>query len=302
MNNLGIKAIVCDIDGTLLSDDKKLLNETKKTLINAQKAGYKVIIASSRNYFMLEEIVSQLQLDRYGGYCITLNGTIVVRCLDKKEWRHSFMEPKDAVELFNFSKKHHYLSIFESEEGLQIYLPKLLSWAMPFYYGIKLRKRYLNIRNLNFKIFGDFRFSPNHDIRIVRSSKNLVGPIIKAGFVKLVPGMDKAIEKIRNEFKYEFDIIRISKVWCDIMPKGMNKAKGLKLLEDELGFGMESMIAFGDAENDLAMIEQSRIGVAMGNGFDSLKEIADYVTTSNNANGIPYALRHYGLIKTSHLD
>ena len=62
-----IKAIVCDIDGTLLTDDKKMLNETKKALIDAQKKGYKVIIASSRNYFMLEEIVEQLELEKYGG-------------------------------------------------------------------------------------------------------------------------------------------------------------------------------------------------------------------------------------------
>ncbi|NLC42555.1 MAG: HAD family phosphatase [Erysipelothrix sp.] len=301
MNHLGIKAIVCDIDGTLLTDDKKMLNETKRTLIQAQEAGYKVIIASSRNYFMLEEIVEQLQLARYGGYCITLNGTIVVRCSDRKEWRHPFMAPQLTYDLFEFSKKNHFFTLFESESGLQIYLPKILRWAMPFYYGIKIRKRYLNIRNLNFRIFGDFRFSPNQDIKVVHKSKKLVGPIIKAGFIRLTPGIDKMINKLRDEFENEFDVIRISRVWCDIMPKGMNKAKGLELLQEELGFGLESMIAFGDAENDLTMIEKCQIGVAMGNAFDSLKDVADYVTLSNNANGIAHALRFFELVKVSHI-
>lgn len=291
-----IKAIVCDIDGTLLTDDKKMLNETKKALIDAQKKGYKVIIASSRNYFMLEEIVEQLELEKYGGYCITLNGTIAVRCSDKHEWRFPFMSQDLAKELFNYSKKEHYFTLFESEKGLQIYLPAILSWGMPFYYGIRLRKRYLNIRNLNYRIFGDFRFSPNQDIRIVRSSKNLVGPIIKAGFIKLTPGINKQITQLEDAFENRLEVIRISKVWADIMPHGMNKTRGFELLQEELGFSFESVIAFGDAENDIQMLNKAAIGVAMGNSFESLKSEADYITLSNNSNGIVHALKHFEII------
>lgn len=296
MNPNSIKVIVCDIDGTILTDEKKMLNETKKALIEAQASGIRLVLASSRNYFMLEEIVKELKMDQYGGFCITLNGTIVVRCSDRKEWRHQLMDRDLAYELFDYAKEMKYFMIFESDKGLQLKIPPGLIWAMPFYYGIRLRKRYLNIRNLNFKLFGEFRFSPDQDLRIVRNKNELVGPVIKAGFIRITPGMSKAMAKLEEKFKGRIDVIRISTVWSDIMPKGMNKAKGFELIQGELGYGLENSIAFGDAENDIALLQQAKIGIAMENGFDSLKEVADDTTLSNNANGVYHGLKKYKII------
>lgn len=74
--------------------------------------------------------------------------------------------------------------------------------------------------------------------------------------------------------------------WLEIMPKGVSKASALKKIAEKVGVSLNEVMAFGDAENDIAMIEEAGIGVAMGNAMDTLKEKADLVTATNNENGI----------------
>ena len=72
----------------------------------------------------------------------------------------------------------------------------------------------------------------------------------------------------------------------EIMPKGVNKGKALETICDMNDFSMENVLAFGDSQNDISMLEKAGIGVAMGNALKEVKEMADLVTLDNNSNGI----------------
>ena len=74
--------------------------------------------------------------------------------------------------------------------------------------------------------------------------------------------------------------------WLEIMPKGVSKASALDKIARRLGYTMNEVMAFGDAENDLVMLEKAGIGVAMGNAMEAAKEAADVVTKTNDENGI----------------
>ena len=296
MNNNEIKAVVCDLDGTLLTSKKKILNETKKALIDLQKKGVKLILASSRTLFMLEEIIDSLQMRQHNGYAVCQNGLVSVDLANGEIEESLGITDKQAIEIFDYFKTHRHLGVFESERGYQIYLPIKLRWAMPIYYYIVAKKKYSDMRNITFTLFGDFRFSPEQKIEIIHKRNELKFPIAKAGYIRLTKGMDKMVTHLNKTFS-ELDTIRISRAWADMMPKGVNKAYGVNLLATKLGFGLENMIVFGDAENDLEMIKSARIGIAMGNAMQKVKDNADDITLSNNENGIVHALNKYGIIE-----
>ena len=82
----------------------------------------------------------------------------------------------------------------------------------------------------------------------------------------------------------------------DIISKDGGKANGIQKILEVYGFTKEEAIAFGDSDNDLEMLEFAGIGVAMGNAVESVKEVADYVTSHIDEDGIWNACKHFGLI------
>ncbi|NLW28890.1 MAG: HAD family hydrolase [Erysipelothrix sp.] len=296
MNKREIQAVVCDLDGTLLTSKKKILNETRNALIELQERGIKLILASSRTLFMLEEIIDSLQMRQHNGYAVCQNGLVTVDLSNAEIQEFSGISDSQALEIFDYFKRYRHLGVFESEKGFQIHIPIKLRWAMPIYYYIIAKKKYSDMRNITFTLFGDFRFSPDQKIEIIHKRDELTFPVSKAGYIRLTKGMDKMVNQLNENF-CELDIIRISRAWADIMPKGINKAHGINSLSNKLGFGFENMIVFGDAENDIEMIKSARLGIAMGNAMQKVKQNADDITLSNNENGIAHALKKYGLIE-----
>lgn len=84
--------------------------------------------------------------------------------------------------------------------------------------------------------------------------------------------------------------------FTDITAKQADKGQGLLAIAKQAGLDPAFTMAFGDGGNDLSMIRTAGIGVAMGNALDSLKQEADYITTSVDDNGIRHALQHFNLI------
>jgi 5-amino-6-(5-phospho-D-ribitylamino)uracil phosphatase len=95
--------------------------------------------------------------------------------------------------------------------------------------------------------------------------------------------------------KGEFELSNSTPKNIEVNPAGINKAKGLKVVCERLGIEMENVMSCGDSLNDLAMIKESGIGVAMGNAQDVVKEAADWVTASNEEHGVALAIRKFVL-------
>lgn len=84
--------------------------------------------------------------------------------------------------------------------------------------------------------------------------------------------------------------------FVDITAQGVTKAAGVKKMMEHLGIDMSQSVAFGDGGNDVPMLKEAAVGVAMGNADDSVKKEADYVTTSVDDDGIKNALIALGII------
>ncbi|MBS4161556.1 HAD-IIB family hydrolase, partial [Klebsiella pneumoniae] len=93
----------------------------------------------------------------------------------------------------------------------------------------------------------------------------------------------------------ELEVTNSSPTNIEVNAIGINKAAALAKVSERLGFTMENVMAVGDSLNDIAMIKEAGLGVAMGNGQDIVKETADWITDTNNENGVAKAIRHWVL-------
>lgn len=111
---------------------------------------------------------------------------------------------------------------------------------------------------------------------------------------KIVPGArpDCAVKRLA----WAFDAIRHEGVTIEFVPKGFSKATGIQIITRALGIAQCDVLAFGDSNNDMDMLEYAGVGVAMGNGTPGLMEKADYVTDTLQNDGIWNALQHFGLL------
>lgn len=109
---------------------------------------------------------------------------------------------------------------------------------------------------------------------------------------------DAAREKILQELdtkRNQLEITNSSPTNIEVNAKGVNKAQGLKSVCRRLGISMDNVMAIGDSLNDLAMIKEAGLGVAMGNAQPLVKETADRITGTNNEDGVAQAIRHWAL-------
>lgn len=93
--------------------------------------------------------------------------------------------------------------------------------------------------------------------------------------------LDRAIARIPQEVKEKYTVLKSAPYFLEILDKRVNKGTGVKSLADVLGIKPEEIMAIGDQENDIAMIEYAGVGVAMDNAIPSVKEVANFVTKSN---------------------
>lgn len=99
-----------------------------------------------------------------------------------------------------------------------------------------------------------------------------------------------------KELEADYDFIIHNEKICEIVPKGFHKGIGLAKVCDRLGIDIKDSFAFGDSVNDLGMFRSAGVSVAMGNGSDEIKAVADYVTDTMDNDGIWKACKHFGLI------
>lgn len=255
-----------DLDGTLLTDDKKIKRQDVKALQKAVDQGVKVALITGRMPAATEPIVRELGIS-----CIMAcnAGTYI---LEGKECLHTEYLSVDTMEgiyesikpfgipLWIFRDKQWYVTdkdrFVEAEEGLIQYKAELVS---------------IGEISEKWKVEGT---GPN---------KVLIGA--EPELVQTIYGILK--------HRQDADMACSSPNYLEIFPVGMNKGKALRVICEKKEIEREETAAFGDQELDIPMLEAAGTAVAMGNAIDRLKDRADFVTKTNNEAGIAYAIEHY---------
>ena len=263
-----IKLIALDIDGTLHNNQHQITEATKQALHQAAANGIQIVLATGKTRNSSDAIKKQLNISTPGVY---LQGLVLTNS-DGIPTTKIELPADVAAEALKIAGQHGYP--FTAYHDILVYILErgpATEWIVG--YGEPEPTLFNSLEEL------------------------LAQPPIQKIIFRHEP---EQLAKLREILSAQFDgratLISSQTFLLELLPLGCSKGAGLKMTLDQMGISWDEVIAFGDAENDLEMIQQAGIGVAMGNAMPILKNAADYTTKSNEEDGIAHALRHFNII------
>lgn len=261
------KLFFFDIDGTLIECEKgiyEIQKNTQDALDKLKDNGNDVFLATGRcKCFIVDGVMKY----PFSGY-VTCNGTYVEyngNVIYKK------VVPSEAIQkTHELCLRKNMAYYFESNDKIYV-----------------LNKN--NSRHLEFKDkwgMKDEIIADQYDMNSVETYIGMVVVNSEEDIEEMIETLSPYFDIQRHQFGLSFDLTL----------KGESKAKGIKKLVEAIHSNMDSTVAFGDGKNDLEMLKEVGIGIAMGNAHVDTKAEADYVTDSVDKNGIVKALEHFSFI------
>lgn len=265
-----IKFIALDTDGTLLNSTGKILPSTKNAVKTALDQGIKVALCSGRPIAGLKHFMDELGIIGPDQYAITLNGAIT-RTADGKIMTKDLVSNRLYRKMYAFANEHH----------------------LPFNVVSPDSKIITGDHDVDLMVYT--QAYENSATLYIREPDELPSDfeIAKGCFATKAKLLDQWEDKIRQEFGQELYIVRADDCFLELLHPNVNKGTGLKELTEKLGITPEEVMAIGDERNDITMFDFAGTAVCMGNGSEEAKKHADYVTTSNDEDGISNAFEKF---------
>lgn len=274
-----ISLIALDMDGTLYNDQSQISPEDGAAIREASANGVTVAISTGRPYAGLPV---ETLVDLGIRYAITSNGAAVYLLPDKKCLYESCMEPEMICPLLDeLQKKDIHIDAFIDGDGYELAAcrPKICLLDMP-----ESIRRYIETT----RTFVD-------DLAAFVRERQLSVQKIILNFYPLPNGAFGHREEAKALLAAHPEITFLSGGYhnLEFTKSGTTKGIGLRFLCDHLGIRMDETMACGDTQNDIDILKTASIGVAMANARPDVKEIADFITLSNEESGVAHAIRHF---------
>lgn len=261
------KLLVLDVDGTLLNDEREISKRTLAALLKVQQMGVRIVLASGRPTYGLMPLAKTLELGNYGGFVLSYNGCQIIKAQNGEILFERRINPEMLPYLEKKARKNGF-AIFT-------YHDDTLITDSPDNEYIK-NEALLN----NLKIIREDEFSTAIDFAPCKC-------MLVSDKEKALIGLEQHWEK---RLAGTLDAFRSEPYFLEVVPCGVNKANTLGALLEHLGVTREEVIAVGDGVCDVTMLQLAGMGVAMGHSQDSVKVCADYVTASNEEDGVALAV------------
>ncbi|HEO4525062.1 TPA: HAD-IIB family hydrolase [Streptococcus agalactiae] len=280
---MAIKAVFFDIDGTLLNDRKNVQKSTIKAIRNLKDQGILVGLATGRGPSFVQPFLENLGLD----FAVTYNGQYIY---SRSEIIYTNQLSKTTVyRLIRYAGARRREISLGTASGLlgsgiiglgTSRLGQIVSSLVP--------RKWAKAIERSFK----------HFIRRIKPQNidSLMIILREPIYQVVLVATEGESERIQKQFP-RVKLTRSSPYSMVVISEEQSKVKGIERVGQRYGFDLSEVIAFGDSDNDIEMLSQVGIGVAMGNASQQVKENARYTTADNNDDGISKALAHYGLIQ-----
>ena len=273
MHKIGIIAL--DLDGTLLNSNKELSAGNLAALQRAANAGIEIVPTTGRFYGGMPEVIRELPFVRY---VITVNGAEVADLKTGEVIYKAEIPWQQAVDIMTLLDE--YPVIYDCYQDNAAWMTAEQKKdidrivASPHY-----RQMLHSLRQ------------PVPELKAVLTER-------KRGVqkVQLFTDQPELWTKMMKELPERFENLCVSSSVSDnveINQTHANKGEALRALADHLGLSHEATLAFGDGLNDLSMLRDAGIGVAMENACDEAKEIADWITLSCDEDGVAHGINKY---------
>lgn len=266
-----IKMIGLDLDGTLLTDKKELTVRTKTALRRALELGITVLVASGRPWMGVPEELREFPGMRYA---LTSNGARIIDIKEGKVIEEHLLLPELAFKALAVCGKYDTLQ--------EVYFD-----GQGYAQGDQMANVEKYHRNPSMCEYMRKTRIPVEDIRKLVEEENRGLDKVQALFADMGERA-RAWKELEEEKGLE--LVGSLRYNIEINAAGVNKGTGLINLGRRLGIRREEIMAFGDGDNDIAMLREAGFGVAMANAEDQVKEAADYITLSNEEEGVAEAI------------
>ncbi|WP_018662304.1 Cof-type HAD-IIB family hydrolase [Heyndrickxia acidiproducens] len=268
------KMLALNVEGTLLQDNGRISRSTKEAVDYAGGKGISVTLITSKSFEYAHRVAKMLKLN---SSLITHQGAFIASKPDKPIFVRRINE-EITLDLVRFL------------EGFQAQI-KLVSEN--FTLGNKVKQPNKLIGRVIYQTSNPFSYAEQYVDALSEKlgQKPVSPPKIEVTFLRDQDVQD-AKKAISNMF-HEVDCIVCGKGKLDIVPAGVSKFRGLLYVCDRMNIRREEVVVIGSDTDDLPLIEWAGLGVAMGNAPLKVKNASDWVTRSNNENGVSYMVKEH---------
>ncbi|MDO4941258.1 MAG: Cof-type HAD-IIB family hydrolase [Lachnospiraceae bacterium] len=267
---MSYKIIAMDLDGTLTNSEKIITPKTKDALMRIQKQGIKVVLASGRPTRGMLHLEEELELKKYGGYLLSYNGGQIIECTSGNLLHSQTIPTHVCLRIVALARIFYANLVTYRDDELLCF------------------EKYDMYADIEAKING---------LRIVQPD-NYEYEITTFDIPKFMMLEDEHhLVRIQNALHPVLDqyceFFTSAPYFLEITPKGIDKGRSLDVLLNHIGMNRSDLVAVGDGMNDMSMIRTAGLGVAMRNGRQEVKNAADYVTLSNDEDGIAHVIEKF---------
>jgi len=260
------KVLALDIDGTLTNSKKEITPAVLNAVRRLQNADIPVLLVSGRPEMGIEHVAKELGFYEYGGYVFAYNGGKIV---NKKTGEVVLNQtlPKDMVQPVIDYIKDKDVAIL-TYNGNDIITEK----PDDIYVQKEVMITHMNVRKVdNFSAAIDF-------------------PVNKFLITGEPSYLETLVEEMAEAFAPRLNIFRSEPFFIEVVSQGIDKALSLSKLMEMFGLSKENLVACGDGHNDVTMIDYAGMGVAMENACDEVKRVSNFITKSNDEDGVAFAI------------
>lgn len=261
------KLVAVDMDGTLLNSERRISAKNVRTIREATEKGIIVAICTGRPIKGIEPYIEVLGLDIP---LMAYNGALIVMGKSGEIIFDQRLSPDDARVIFSWGKRFDTTIVAWTTNGLEDAL-----FTSAFSADLEVYRQYSSVEP---SLIGDEE------------------ALIQSGITKILfcDSRDK-IERFEKTLKEEnlslgVDFYTSQPEYLEFVDKRASKATAMSILGARFGIRQEEMVAIGDSFNDLSMIQYAGLGVVMENASEDLKKWADYVTLSNDNDGVAHVI------------
>lgn len=289
------KLVAIDLDGTLLNSYGEVSEQTRNALTEAKGRGVEIVLASGRPMSSTKNLAIEFGVDNY---VISGNGAAVYDIKNGKIIYDRFLTREQVLKIARVCEENSfYYSVYTED----VALAKSLNYNILFYHKENSKKTEERRTNINIvqdieKYIKESEKDKFLKITVCDESKTIFNSIIKK--LKEIEDIDVLdVEYMsRKIIKSGTEDVPIQYYYTEITNKNANKWTAIEFLMGKLGISREEVIAIGDNINDREMVENSGLGVVMGNSNPKMKEIGNVIVADNNSEGVLEAIKRYILI------
>ena len=272
-----IKMIGLDLDGTVLTEKKELTDRTKAAISKALAQGVVVLVATGRPWRGVPEELRDFPGMRYA---LTSNGARIIDTVEGRVIEEHLLSPRLAQKVLEICGKYDTLQeVYFDGQG---YAPADQMAVVERYHKNPSMCEYMRKTRI-----------PVEDIGVLVKKENRGLDKVQALFADMD---ERELAWRELEAEEGLELVGSLRYNIEINAAGVNKGKGLVNLGRMLGIRREEIMACGDGDNDIVMLKEAGFGVAMANGEDKVTEAADYITLSNEEDGVADVIEKYVLL------